>query len=790
MHPSHLQQPASVPERTRSHGHRRTRRVVIAACASALLGACLGCTPCALAAGDASTLPGQACPNESSPGFRAYLPDCRALELVSPPYKDGYQVVPQGISEDGARVLGSSLGAFAGGGGAPATRHSIGVYYELARAADGWHANPLTPENPEFRAATTFRAASRDLSRTLFTLPSAPMGQEDFYIRGPGSSLADVGPAWPPADGPAQEPAPIGVPASSVHVEGGSADLSHIVYGLKGGVGWNGDPTASGHFNPYEYVGTGNSMPEMVAVTGGHGSTALIGQCGARVGGPEFTSAFNAVSEDGKTIFFTIAGVDSQTGCSSPQPAFSELYARVNGSETISLAAAHCQSGCAAEPLSATLFAGASGDGSKVFFSSTQKLTEQASEDTTAGDSAFYSAGSGCEQAQGTGCNLYEAQLGEGEGKTTVVKSLLTLSAGSTEPHVQGVVRISQDGSHVYFVAQGKLTEEENARGEQAQAGMNNLYVFERDEAAPQGRTRYVTTLAPSEEAVSSDEELWGGSRGTDNRPAQATPDGRFLVFESHADLTSDDTSKGVWQVFEYDADQTAQEIKEGIPPLVRVSVGNDGFNHDGNTDEYNATIRSPGYMEITLPSKLSLSNDGRFVFFQSAADLTPGMGSPEAGTGAATSNVYEYHDGTVYLIYGGNGSRVTFLGTSANGGDAFVYTIDELVPEDTDTQVDIYDVRVGGGPSAQSGASGCRGEVCLGALSMTPTFGVPASTTFSGLGNVAPSTSTSSAKAKSKSLTRAQKLARALRTCRKKRGRSRGSCEREAHRHYGRVGR
>ena len=39
----------------------------------------------ALAAGDANE---SACPNEASSGFRSYLPDCRAYELVSPPFKD------------------------------------------------------------------------------------------------------------------------------------------------------------------------------------------------------------------------------------------------------------------------------------------------------------------------------------------------------------------------------------------------------------------------------------------------------------------------------------------------------------------------------------------------------------------------------------------------------------------------------------------------------------------------------------------------------------------------------
>ncbi len=51
----------------------------------AMLGVLAVASASALAAGDANEA---ACPNEGSSGFRAYLPDCRAYELVSPPFKD------------------------------------------------------------------------------------------------------------------------------------------------------------------------------------------------------------------------------------------------------------------------------------------------------------------------------------------------------------------------------------------------------------------------------------------------------------------------------------------------------------------------------------------------------------------------------------------------------------------------------------------------------------------------------------------------------------------------------
>ncbi len=718
-----------------------------------------------VAAGDANvSVP---CANEGLSGFEAYLPDCRALEMVTPTYKDGYAVATTAISADGSRILGRSLGVFAGAVGAPETRNDLGLYYELARGSNGWRANPSTPANPQFRDATTFYTASGDLSRTLFSMPTAPVGEDDFYVRGPGASLVDVGPITPLADGPTVEPAPEGaIPISDFKMEGASSDLSHIVFGLDGRVGWNGDLTHESDTNLYEYVGAGNSEPAMVAVSGGRGSTELIGQCGASVGGPLSTSRFNAVSEDGETVFFTPLAEDDEA-CGRAEPAVAELYARVHQSETLSISAAECQVGCASGPLSDSVFAGASLDGSRVWFFNTQKLTEQASEDSTSGDTAYRGAGSGCQRAQGTGCNLYEYDFSKPLGER-----LMAVSSGSSTPHVQGVVRISEDGTHVYFVAQGKLTNQTNVRGEEAQVGMNNLYVSERDASTAEGRVRFISVLAPS-----GDEELWGGIREADERPAQTTPDGEQLVFESHADLTSDDTSEGVWQVFEYDA---------ATGTLQRVSVGDGGFNNNGNTNAYDATIPSPslrGRPGVPLPTPLALSDDGKYVFFQSADKLTAGMGDPESGTG--TSSVYEYHEGRVYLIYGGTDSSVIFLGTSASGGDAFFETVDELAFEDTDTQVDIYDARVDGGRAAQSAHSGCRGEGCLGGLSGAPVFGLSGSALQSGGGNLLP-TKALGQPHHGTAQARARALRHALKVCRAERSHvRRARCETSARKRY-----
>jgi hypothetical protein len=132
------------------------------------------------------------------------------------------------------------------------------------------------------------------------------------------------------------------------------------------------------------------------------------------------------------------------------------------------------------------------------------------------------------------------------------------------------VTKVSEDGSHAYFLAQGVLTKTPNGEGEAAEAGAHNLYVFERDAAYPAGRIAFVARLGPVIETGEGEGTVEEGSFVD----ANVTPDGRFLVFASKRELTPDDTSAGLKQVFEYDAQTGA---------LVRVSIGQEGFDHDGN---------------------------------------------------------------------------------------------------------------------------------------------------------------------------------------------------------------
>ncbi len=760
--------------------------------------ACACCAACivpaiSLAAGDANV--SGPCPNEQLVGFTVALPDCRGLEQVTPTYTETDKLRPVAIAEDGTRVVIGSLGAFAGDEAAPVLRTSVGVVYAITRGAAGWETLPISPLSPTFRGAVTWRVLSADLSSLMFDMPSAPAGQEDFYLREPAGAYSHIGPITPPEDGAVNNPGPdVGVPTADYMFLGGSPDLSHVVFDVKQPYGWSGDLTAPSTFNMYEYVGANNAEPVMVAVRGGAGSKELIGRCGASLGGPPVTSSYNAISADGSKIFFTPltrANV-ADTSCEGePGPSFALLYARIDQAETVPLSLPECSSGCAAGPSSDSTFAGASRDGRRAFFLSTQKLTPQAAEDATPHDSADLQVANpawgiesktGCPEAIGSGCNLYEYDFSRPVGK-----HLAAVSAGSSEPHVQGVVRISQDGSHVYFVATGQLTSEANANHETAEPGANNLYVYE--PAAGAGRTRFIAKLAPTVEAggekTSLDEELWGRAGNVDERPADATPDGRYLVFQSHADLTSDDTSKGVWQVFEYEAEGGPHG--EGL--LRRVSVGREGYNGNGNTEEYDATLGSQPVQYLAAygsggtaptPQWSALSADGGTVFFQSGDLLAPGGG---VSSSSGLAKVYEWHAGHVYRIAGGGAEPAELLGTDSSGQDAFFETREPQLPGAPTEEGTIYDARVGGGTAPASAVS-CSREACLGPVPGPPSLPTPGpGTALAGENFAAPT----APKPQSAASRRAKALAAALKACRRDRSRPRRlRCEAAARRRYG----
>jgi DNA-binding beta-propeller fold protein YncE len=747
------------------------------------------------------------CPNEQVRGeselnpktgapSSSELPDCRAYELVTPPVKNAALIgniiisFSDVLAENGERVISYTTQCFNKPPSCSGDREFVGAPYEFARGSEGWTARALgPPASPQ--AGATVWSFSVDTDTGLFSILDPPAA-EQFYAREPDGTLHPIGPV-----GEGEGLNFLGK-LNANHVS--TSDLSRIVYTTLGSL-WSFDGTVAGAKSVYEYAGAGNAKPELVGVSGGAGSNDLISACGTLIGGingGEILASSGSLSGDGRTVYFTAVKCGTGTGVNAGHavPA-DELYERVDGSRTVLISAAApggevCGAQCAVQPAGDAAFQGASADGSRAFFTSTQQLTDGASEDTRSGDSAEHCSAI---RAGVAGCNLYESECA-GHCEDVAQRRLVDVSGGDSSgagPGVQGVVAIASDGSRVYFVAKGVLSGIANAAGQEPLEGGDNLYVY------GGGHVAFIATLP------SSDEGNWHGVG-----QANVTPDGRFLVFASHGALTADATRAGgvgPAQIYRYDA-------QAGV--LARVSIGVRGFNDDGNAGAGDAQIVPSriGFAGQSGPGRAdpTMSHDGSRVFFESPVGLTPNAVNdvPISSGGESrdlAENIYEWEadgaggcsevGGCVWLISDGRdlaegsgptASAVQLKGSDGTGSNVLFTSADPLVAQDGDTQRDFYDARVDGGfpvPVAQPVCGSA--EECHVGGSEPSVFGPLASLAPSGSGNLLPGTPKPAPVEPSKPLTNKQKLAKALKACHRDRAKKkRVACERQARKRYG----
>jgi hypothetical protein len=152
-----------------------------------------------------------------------------------------------------------------------------------------------------------------------------------------------------------------------------------------------------------------------------------------------------------------------------------------------------------------------------------------------------------------------------------------------------------------------------------------------------------------------------------------------------------------------------------------------------------------PGEGGPAFPQPHNLSPDGSGrLFFESQDSLVP------QDVNEGVQDVYEWEPqgvggcakpgGCVALVSSGSAAGDSmFLDASASGEDAFFITRQRLLPRDQDSQLDLYDARVGGGFAEEAGAAPCSGEACKGPISEPPAAPSAASQSFSGPGNPKP---------------------------------------------------
>ncbi len=757
----------------------------LGACVAALVA--IGLTSLSTASAGA-----ESCPNaqfRSGPSER--LPDCRAYEQISPVDKGGLDAVPL------QSPLPTRVSACAGGeactvaytsgtavfAGAPG--NDLPNAYLATRGSEGWQTTPLTPPSPGAPTNGKVRIAyafSADLSQVVLRAPlqpltdNAPAGVYNLFelSAGGGYSLVTASaPSVPPEPGCGTCFEREDVPAFA----GASADFSHVLFEANDSL-VAGAP-GGGVENLYE------SVSEQVRLVGVLPDGTIPPQ-GATAGGGivarnEHTRELDhAISHDGSRVLFQAAADGGPPD--AQQIGRTELYDRIGAASTVEVSApaagaqappSKCETaGGMCDPGSAQFWA-ASADGSIVYFTSKAALTTESftGPEESLEERRRKEEETG-EPVENPGNDLYRYDLRSG-ALTDVTADVDREDPAGAD--VLGVVGASEDGSYVYFVADGHLGSPA-APGE-PEGHEPNLYVWH-ETAVGTGELKFIATLqAPDLEEQTNIELIEAGpaipyhsdiadwtSRPTESQ-AYVTPDGKHLAFMSVKPLTGYDnedqtTREADHEVFEYDA-ESASLVCASCDPSGARPLGS-AFLGAKLTERVSTPFHQPR----------SLSDAGSRLFFSSPDPLVPGL----SGGGA---NVFEYEHGGARLLSGMQGAGdALFLDASASGGDVLFATREQLAPTDTDELVDVYDARVGGGMPAPPMLAPCQGGACQGPPDSPPSSPSPLSASFAGSGSFAPAPRVKP--------TRRQLLARALAGCERLLGRRRrAACTAAARRRY-----
>jgi hypothetical protein len=665
--------------------------------------------------------------------------------MVSPLYKGGYGASQiEAVSPNGDSVAFFSKGVFSG-----APSGFTPIDYVAGRGLASWSTAPLMPP-AELMPYVATQDVSSSLGSTLaFGKPGAneqgafQAGDEEEFMQR-AVDQPDIAEQWgvigfvlkPFAEEPLHATEPLyakydGADPNFCHVFVTDANTFLLAEAL----------TAKNGFGViYELTGgCKGELPGLQLVGLNSENKLMAPSCPKSLGSSEKEDRFNAVSSGAKEAFFT-SGVEEKANlCSGSNELFVDAGGRtVEVSRPI---AEECDGGSAGVPClgarsnAGATFAGASRDGSKVFFMTSGRLLDGEVDSSNKLYVARIGCGSGVE---GEAC--LPAQR-ESVGVTSLVQASRTTNAGEAA-EVQGVVRVAPDGSRVYFVARGVLGGGANTEGQVPVKGADNLYVYE----VGSDSVKFVAELCsgpglsgPPAGAVAdskcpleldslengrNDANLWSSKTG---EAQTAGVDGRYLVFSSFAQLDVDD-SDTARDVYRYD-DATGM--------LVRVSVGEAGYDANGNNNaigsngSFDAAIAAGHWGGLNLEQyemdNRTVSENGSRIVFRTADPL-----SPRAVNGL--TDVYEWHEvpggGEVTLLSGGTAEEsVLDVVISEDGSNVFFVTSQGLVSGDTDGAPDVYDARLGGGfPAVAAPRQPCSGDACQGPLTNPAPLLVPGS--------------------------------------------------------------
>lgn len=458
------------------------------------------------------------------------------------------------------------------------------------------------------------------------------------------------------------------------------------------------------------------------------GSTGAVASTSA----PKWDDRPGAVSSDGESITFDgDRGTAGQLVLGDTNTVF-DVYQRRDG-QTI-WASPSRFTGTAETPAN-RVFEGASADGTKVFFSTSEKMigngatagdrdsaTDIYRYDTTTDSLALVSvADQTCSAAVPNPCDDNASNTGATNTSTAKFSTL------------------SPDGSHVFFVTGDVLSPDDVD-------GVQSLYVRE----LSVGRTRYIapagsgatTALNGADVGTSTATSLVGnaGAAYFEQRPIKVSDDGTVAAFALKTDVDlpagrGGADADGQYDIFVWTEGDGLRRVRQGAAP-------------DANTTTVPALgcITPPMIANSAARTGVcpAMSSDGKMIFVQTADTLSP------QDTDAGFADVYavDSTDGSVSLVSAAGDAPFasTYYDNSATGDDVFFLTQEALDPSrDTDGGwTDLYDARVGKVfPPLPAPPTPCDplGATCEGPVAAPPTISAPVSSLFVGPGNVNPLT-------------------------------------------------
>jgi hypothetical protein len=635
------------------------------------------------------------------------LPEGRCFELVS--RKEAGPVAIPGESNAHiemhfqAATSGPGALAYPVESGYPEATKGAEVLYRGDRGAGGWEStqlsSPIVALNERPGAESQSNATmwlSNDLSCgfTASVQPLTPDPSMKLVREYGGANLYRINPdnSYTPVTTLAPEN-PEGEVGIDYNVAGASQNCQTALFTT--GYTYSGISTNSGDSHLYEW--REGSLRNAGFVPGPEGEVLAAATPGA---GTEDTQ--NTVSEDGSRIFFTARRVTSP----NPEEVGKEaVFVREDGRETRDVSLSET-----AVPDEGATYQWATPDGSKVFFIANSGL-------------AAGTNGSGpCTAATGEGCDLYEYNL---EIEKLTDRSTTSTPGGA---EVLGFLAGAADGSRVFFASRNQLVP--GSGPSRLQNVRSNSFSIYGEKA---GQIGFAGTFKQKDEdqILIHRQSTW---------TAQASPEGRYLLFESSNNVTGYN-SEGDFEAYLYDAEGAS-------PGTICVSCRQDGGPPLERWEGYNPLARNIQLWNPAHPPRYLTMHDGQpQVFFTSPDALAPD--APED-----QNSIYEWSHNQVFRLVSSPageqnppfaGLGTIFGGASNDGSDVYLITSETLTWEDGDKRFSAYDARIGGGfpePPPQPTACEATSEgpnSCLGSPQGVTSTPPPGTTGDSGAQNFEP---------------------------------------------------